>query len=491
MEENIRRERDFSQGSMVRNILAMAVPVTIAQAVQLMYNLVDRVYLGHISEGAGQALTGVGLVFPIVSIISAFTLLYSGGGAPLMSIARGAGERERASKLENVSFLLLILTGILLMVIFYIFMKPILYSFGASDSTYPTAAAYLRIYLTGTLFVMISSGMNLFINAQGFGTTGMITVCIGAILNIILDPIFIFVLHIGVRGAAIATVISQFASCLWVLCFLNGKKVPFPLKTKDMKPEDGKMIASIVGLGASGFIMCVTNSLSQIACNATLAKWGGDVYVGAMTILNSVREIFNLAANGVTEGAKPVLGFNFGAGEYRRVKKGIQVTCTMVLGYMIIAWSLVHFFPEFFVGLFTSEELLAEVAVPALKVFFAGFFMMGFMFCGQSTFVGLGFPKQAIFFSLLRKVVIVVPLTVILPYFMGVNGVFLAEPISNYIGGITSFTTMLIIVMPILSGKKRQESGILQQNGTDATAEHDENRIPSGLSEQDQCNHKK
>ena len=457
MEKNKRQDRDFSRGSMVRNILSMAVPVTIAQAVQLMYNLVDRVYLGHISEGADQALIGVGLVFPIVSIVSAFTQLYSGGGAPLMSIARGAGDKEQASKLENVSFLLLILTGIALMVIFYIFMKPILYAFGASDATYPTAAAYLQIYLLGTLFVMVSVGMNLFINAQGFGTTGMITVCIGAILNIILDPIFIFVFHLGVRGAAIATVISQFASCLWVLCFLNGKKVQYPLKRSDMKLNDGKMIGSIVGLGMSGFIMCVTNSLSQIACNATLAKWGGDLYVGAMTILNSVREIFNLAANGVTEGAKPVLGFNFGAGEYDRVKKGIKVTCTMVLGYMIVAWSLVHFFPGFFVGLFTSEKALAEVAVPALKLFFAGFFMMGFMFCGQSTFVGLGFPKQAVFFSLLRKVVIVVPLTVILPYFMGVNGVFIAEPISNYIGGLASFTTMLIIVMPILSGKKHKK----------------------------------
>lgn len=455
MEKEVKKERNFAQGSIVKNILSMAVPVTVAQAVQLLYNLVDRVYLGHIREGADQALIGVGLVFPIVSLISAFTQLYSGGGAPLMSIARGAGQKERASKLENVSFMLLIITGLLLMAVFYIFMKPILYAFGASDATYATAASYLQIYLLGTLFVMISSGMNLFINAQGYGTTGMITVCIGAVLNIVLDPLFIFVFNLGVRGAAIATVISQFSSCLWVLCFLTGKKVSFPLKRSDMKLDDRKMIFSIIGLGASGFIMYVTNSLSQIACNATLAKWGGDLYVGAMTILNSVREIFNLAANGVTEGAKPVLGYNFGAKKYKRVKKGIAITCTMVLSYMIVAWSLVHFFPEFFVGLFTSEKALAAVAAPALKTFFAGFFMMGFMFCGQSTFVGLGFPKQAIFFSLLRKVVLVVPLTVILPYFLGVNGVFIAEPISNYVGGIASFTTMLWIVMPILSGKKK------------------------------------
>lgn len=306
-------EHDFSKGSMIRNILSMAVPVTIAQAVQLLYNLVDRVYLGHIGQGADQALTGVGLVFPIISIVSAFTQLYSGGGAPLMSIARGAGEEEKALKLENVSFVLLILTGVVLMGVFYIFMKPILYLLGASDATYPVAASYLQIYLLGTLFIMISSGMNLFINAQGFGTMGMMTVCIGAVLNLFLDPLFIFVWKLGVRGAAIATVLSQMAGCMWVLWFLTGKKVQYPLQRKYMKLKDRKMILSILGLGLSGFIMCVTNSLSQIACNATLARWGGDLYVGAMTILNSVREIFNLAANGVAEGAKPVLGYNFGA----------------------------------------------------------------------------------------------------------------------------------------------------------------------------------
>ena len=222
-------EHDFSKGSMIRNILSMAVPVTIAQAVQLLYNLVDRVYLGHIGQGADQALTGVGLVFPIISIVSAFTQLYSGGGAPLMSIARGAGEEEKASKLENVSFVLLILTGVVLMGVFYIFMKPILYLLGASDATYPVAASYLQIYLLGTLFIMISSGMNLFINAQGFGTMGMMTVCIGAVLNLFLDPLFIFVWKLGVRGAAIATVLSQMAGCMWVLWFLTGKKVQLSL----------------------------------------------------------------------------------------------------------------------------------------------------------------------------------------------------------------------------------------------------------------------
>ena len=453
--QELRAEKDFSQGSIVKKILSMAVPVTVAQAVQLLYNLVDRIYLGHLSEGADMALIGVGLVFPIVSLVSAFTLLYSGGGAPLMSIARGAGDREKASRLMNVSFILLVITGIILTAAGYIFMKPILYLFGASDATYPAAAAYMQIYLIGTLFIMISSGMNLFINAQGFGTTGMLTVCIGAVLNVILDPVFIFYFHMGIRGAAIATVISQLAGCLWVLKFLTGKKVTYRLNVSDMKLNDGKMILSIVQLGASGFIMNVTNSLSQIICNATLGKWGGDMYVGAMTILNSVREIFNLAANGFTEGAKPVLGYNFGAKQYSRVKRGIAVTSTIVLSYMLVAWLLVHSFPGFFVSLFTTDAGLAKIATPALALFFEGFFMMGFMYCGQSTFVGLGFPKQAIFFSLLRKVIIVIPLTILLPYVMGVNGVFIAEPISNFIGGAGSFITMLVILMPILSGKKK------------------------------------
>ena len=320
-----------------------------------------------------------------------------------MSIARGAGEEEKASKLENVSFVLLILTGVVLMGVFYIFMKPILYLLGASDATYPVAASYLQIYLLGTLFIMISSGMNLFINAQGFGTMGMMTVCIGAVLNLFLDPLFIFVWKLGVRGAAIATVLSQMAGCMWVLWFLTGKKVQYPLQRKYMKLKDRKMILSILGLGLSGFIMCVTNSLSQIACNATLARWGGDLYVGAMTILNSVREIFNLAANGVAEGAKPVLGYNFGAKEYERVRKGIFVTCGMIMSYMVLAWLTVHFFPSFLVGFFTSDKALAEIAAPALKLFFAGFFYDGIYVLRTGDIRGAGIPEAGNFFQSVEK----------------------------------------------------------------------------------------
>ena len=370
---------------------------------RLLYNLVDRVYLGHIGQGADQALTGVGLVFPIISIVSAFTQLYSGGGAPLMSIARGAGEEEKALKLENVSFVLLILTGVVLMGVFYIFMKPILYLLGASDATYPVAASYLQIYLLGTLFIMISSGMNLFINAQGFGTMGMMTVCIGAVLNLFLDPLFIFVWKLGVRGAAIATVLSQMAGCMWVLWFLTGKKVQYPLQRKYMKLKDRKMILSILGLGLSGFIMCVTNSLSQIACNATLARWGGDLYVGAMTILNSVREIFNLAANGVAEGAKPVLGYNFGAKEYERVRKGIFVTCGMILSYMVLAWLTVHFFPSFLVGFFTSDKALAKIASTGTETLFCRIFYDGIYVLRTGDIRGAGIPEAGNFFQSVEK----------------------------------------------------------------------------------------
>lgn len=454
MAANQNVSNDFSKGSILKTILSMAIPITIAQAVQILYNLVDRIYLGHLAEGGDLALIGVGLCFPIITIINAFTLLFSTGGAPLMSIARGAGEHDRARKMENVCFFMILVTAFVLMAVLYIFMKPIMYAFGASDATYGTAAAYLQVYLLGTVFVMISTGMNMFINAQGFSRIGMMTVCIGAVMNIILDPIAIFVLKMGVRGAAWATVISQFAGFLWVMIFLNGSKVQYPLDKALMVPRDVKLIFRIMGLGLTGFIMSVTNSLTQIACNATLAVWGGDLYVGSMTILNSVREIFNLASTGISDGAKPVLGYNYGAKQYGRLKKAIFIVLAMMLGYMVLVWAFVHFCPTVIVRCFTNDRELIATAAPALKIFFEGYFMMGLMFTGQAVFVALGFSKQSVFFSLLRKVGIVLPLTVFLPYVIGVNGVFMAEPISNVVGGTVNFVTMLIMVMPILNGKK-------------------------------------
>jgi len=441
---------DFSKGAMWKNILSMAIPITAAQLVQILYNLVDRIYIGHLRNDASLALTGVGLTLPIISLISAFSLLFSSGGSPLCSIERGRGNHKKAEEIMCNCFTLLLITGLFLMAFFYIFMKPVLYAFGASDSTYYYAKIYLVIYLTGTIFSMISSGMNMFINSQGFGKIGMFTTLIGAVCNIILDPVFIFVFGLGVRGAAIATVISQAVSAAWVFIFLTGRKSIYHISLKQMKIQNPKLILRITGLGLSGFTMAVTNSLTQIVCNSTLQKWGGDLYVGSMTIINSVREIFTLVTQGITQGAIPVLGYNYGAAKYKRVRKGIAFMSTLTTAYTLLAWLCVHTFSTFFIGLFTKESDLIAVAVPSLRIFFGGFFMMSLQFSGQSTFVALGCSKRAIFFSLLRKAIIVVPLTIILPYYLGVNGVFYAEPVSNYIGGTACFVTMMLTLWPKL-----------------------------------------
>ena len=353
---------------------------------------------------------------------------------------------------------MLMLIGLVITIILYIFKKPMLYLLGASDQTFPYANDYLSVYLLGTVFVMISLGMNSFINAQGFAKTGMFTVLIGAILNIILDPIFIFVLDMGVQGAALATVISQGVSALWVIFFLTGKKAILRLSLKAMVP-DLKLTGKICVLGLSGFIMSVTNSAVQMVCNTSLQTWGGDIYVAIMTVLNSVREIISMPVNGLSNGAQPVLGFNYGARKYGRVRDGIKFMSAVGIIYTLAAWGLVFALPEFFIRIFNNDPTLLTQGVPALRLYFFGFFMMALQFCGQSVFVALGRARHAVFFSLLRKAIIVIPLTLILPYVggLGINGIFLAEPISNFIGGLACFGTMLVTVYRKLK-KEEQES---------------------------------
>lgn len=447
---------DFSKGEMWRNILYMAVPLAVSQIIQVLYNIVDRIYIGHMKSGNGLELTGVGLVFPIISIISAFSNLFSTGGAPLCSIERGKGNHEKAKEIMGNSFTLLFCTGVIMMLVFYIFMKPILYAFGASDLTYPYAREYLGLYLLGTLFVTLGFGMNPFINSQGFSRVGMMTTLVGAVVNIALDPIFIFACRMGVRGAAIATVISQGVSCIWVLWFLTGNKPMYKLGRRYLRVRNLRLVGEILTLGASGFMMMMTGSLTQIVSNATLQQYGGELYVGAMTILNSIRDIFTLVVHGLTTGAQPVLGYNFGARKYQRVKDGIRFVSIVCIIYTFLAWLVIDLFPTVFIQMFTQNKALIEVAVPALSIFFMGFFMMSFQFCGQTVFVSLGYSKYAICFTLLRKAIIVVPLTMILPVFMGVNGVFYAEPVSNYIGGIACYTTMMLTVWRMLGKEERK-----------------------------------
>ena len=438
---------DFSKGSVAGNILRLALPMTVAQLINVLYSVVDRMYIGRLPDAAGNALTGLGLTFPILSIVTAFANLFGMGGSPLFSIQRGKGDRDRAQVILGNTFALLVGTGVALTVVLLVLKRPLLYAFGASDATYPYADGYLTIYLLGSVFVMISLGMNQFINAQGFGRTGMLTVLIGAVTNILLDPVFIFVLDMGVQGAALATILSQFLSAVWAVSFLRGKKALIRLEWGSMRLQP-KLVWQIVSLGFSSFVMAITNSIVQVACNSTLQSFGGDLYVGVMTIINSVREVVSTPINGVTSAAQPVMGFNYGAQEYRRVRSGIVFTTIVCVVYTTAVWLLLFLFPRFFIGLFTGEEALREAAVPSMHIYFFGFFMMSLQMAGQSAAVALGRSKQAVFFSLFRKVIIVTPLTLLLPHLfgLGVNGVFLAEPISNFIGGGACYITMLLTI---------------------------------------------
>lgn len=451
---NKENENDFSKGSVINAILKLAAPMILAQVVHLLYNIVDRIYIGMMPENATSAMTGIGLTLPIVSIIIAFTNLFGMGGAPLSSIARGKGDVDEAEAIMGNSFILLVMFGALLTILGLIFKEPLLHLFGASSVTFPYANDYITTYLVGSIFVMIGLGMNSFINAQGFGKIGMLTVVIGAVLNIILDPIFIFVLDMGVKGAATATIISQFVSSVWIVMFLCGKKTILRLKVRNFRLHR-RRLSKIVTLGFSGFIMAITNSAVQIVGNTNLQLYGGDLYVGIMTVINSIREIITLPVTGFTNATQPVISYNYGSHAYDRVRTSIKFMSVVCVVYTFIAWIILNIFPVFFIKIFNRNPELIENALSSLRIYFLGFFMMPLQFVGQSTFVALGKSKQAIFFSLLRKVIIVIPLTILLPkmFGLGTNGVFLAEPISNIIGGIACYTTMLATVRPELKNR--------------------------------------
>ncbi|HJC07006.1 MAG TPA: MATE family efflux transporter [Candidatus Enterocloster excrementipullorum] len=446
-----KQKNDFSQGSVVVNILKLALPMTLAQLINVLYNIVDRIYIGMIPENATLSLTGLGLCLPIISMVTAFANLFGMGGAPLCSIERGRGNVREAEAIMGNSFVLMVITGIVLTILGLAFKRPMLYLFGASDATIGYADAYITIYLLGNIFVMTGLGMNSFINSQGFGTIGMMTVLLGAVANIILDPIFIFVFHMGVRGAALATIISQFLSAVWILVFLTGKKALLRLKPSAMRLTK-KRVKDIIGLGMSGFTMSITNSTVQVMYNAMLQRFGGDLYVGIMTVINSVREVISMPVNGVTQSAQPILGYNYGAKEYNRVKTGIVFMSIVSILYTTLVWGVVHGFPEFFIRMFNREGDLIEAGIPAMRVYFFGFFMMSLQFAGQAVFVGLGKAKRAVFFSIFRKIVIVTPLIIMLPvvFGLGTTGILMAEPISNFIGGAACFGTMLVTVWPEL-----------------------------------------
>ena len=435
-------QSDFSQGKVWKNVINQAIPLMVSQLIQILYNVVDRIYIGHLPVIGSNALTGIGLVFPITTLVAAFTNLFSTGGVPLFSMARGAKEEKKAELILGQVVSLLFVTSLALMALCYIFKRPVLFLFGASEETYVYADQYLKIYLLGTIFSVFSTGLNGFINAQGYPKKGMMTVMLGAIINLILDPVFIYGLHMGVYGAAIATVISQGVSFMWVLSFFMGKKTFYHIKKENLILKAG-MVGKITSLGISGFVMQGTNCLVQVVCNKMLFMYGGDMYVGIMTVINSVREILSVPGSTLGSGAQPVLGYNYGAKQYERVRKAIRFTAAIGFLYMLIAWLAVIIFPKEILSVFTTDKAMIVSGEHALKLYFFGFFFMSFQFVGQSTFTALGCAKRAVFFSIFRKVIIVVPLTIILPMLgLGVEGVFIAEPVSNAIGGLASFTTM-------------------------------------------------
>lgn len=430
------KEELLKSGPIFKTMLVMGIPTFVAQFINLMYNIVDRVYIGHISDCGAQALTGVGVCFPIITFISAFTSLIGMGGAPLAGIALGAGNREKAEKILGNSFSALILVSVVLTIVFQLIKKPFLYMFGASDATYLYAGPYLSIYLVGTIFVMISMGLNTYITTQGAATTAMFSIIIGAAVNMILDPIFIFALDMGVKGAAYATVISQAISAIWVLHFLTGKKATLRIKRENLG-LDIHILMSICALGISPFIMGATESLISVVFNSGAQKYGGDLYVGSITILQSVMQMISVPMNGFASGVQPIISYNYGAKNMERVKKSsftlIGITfmssCVLTLICMTI--------PGKIAGLFTTDVKLIDICSSVLPIFMAGMLVFGLQSGCQNSFLSLGKAKQSLFFALLRKVILLTPLALILPGITNsVMGLYYAEPISDVISAV-------------------------------------------------------
>lgn len=448
---------DFEHGTVTGNILGAALPMLVAQVLNLLYNIVDRIYIARIPDTGTAALGAVGICFPLIVIISAFANLCGSGGAPLFSIYRGQKNNSQAVTVMNTSFTMLVISAIVLMMAGMSFAKPLLLLFGASDGSLIYAYPYMMIYLVGTLPSMLAIGMNPFINAQGYSIIGMFSVAIGAAANLILDPVFIFIAGLGVNGAAVATVISQCMSAAFVVIFLKKRaelNVNF-IKKNEIR-ECIYYAKNIVSLGTAGFIMQITNSLVTICCNNVLSVTGGDIYISVMTIVSSVRQLVETPITAINEGTSPILSYNYGAGRPKRVKKAIVVLSVMVLCYTAVMWSIIILYPKTLIQVFSSDSKLISNSVVALKQYFAAFIFMDLQYIGQTIFKSLNKKKQAIFFSLLRKVIIVVPLTYLMPYalHMGTQGVFLAEPVSNVIGGSLCFITMLVTILPEL--KKMQ-----------------------------------
>ena len=452
-------KQDMGSGSVKKLMLQLMIPAVVAQVVNLLYNIVDRIYIGHIEGIGAAALTGVGLFTPILMLLNAFAMLVGAGGAPRTAIALGQGDRQQAEKIISNSFTVLMLFAVVLTIGFYAGAPALLRLFGASDATLPYALSYSRIYILGSVCVLIVLGMNPFITAQGFAKISMLTTVIGAVINIILDPILIFGFGLGVQGAAIATVLSQAVGAAWILQFLTGKKTILRLRKDYLRPEKQVIlpvlalagmvtvvqntILPVMGLGISTFVMLSTESLLSISFSSSLARYGGDVAVGAMTVITSASQLCTLPIQGVCQGGQPVMSFNFGAGKKPRVKEAFRFQLTLCGAYTCLFWLAMMLVPGAVAGIFTSDSALISYTTWAMRIYMAGIFAMGFQIACQQSFMALGQAKVSLLLACLRKIILLIPLIFILPHLVAdpVFGVFLAEPVSDILAAtITTIT---------------------------------------------------
>lgn len=441
MKLKMSKEVDLGKEPIGHLLLILALPSITSQVVNALYNMVDRMYIGHIPEIGSAALTGVGVCFPLIMIISAFAYLLGMGGAPRASICMGRKDNKGAEKIMGNCFSSLIIVSIILTAVVLIFQDPLLYLFGASENTIGYAKEYITIYAIGTIFVQLTLGMNSFISAQGFSTISMMTVCIGAVTNIILDPIFIFVFNMGVAGAAWATIISQALSALWAIWFLSKGKSILRLKKENLR-IDMKVLAPCIALGVAPFAMQATESVLVLCFNSSLLRYGGDLAVGAMTILSSVMQFAMLPLQGLTQGGQPIISYNYGAMQAQRVKKAFRLQTIACFTYSSLLWAAVELCPSSFVAIFTNEPQLSEITVWALRIYMAAVLLMGIQVSCQQTFIAFGNSKISAFLAVFRKIIVLIPLIFILPQFMqdDVFAVFLAEPIADTIAVITTAT---------------------------------------------------
>lgn len=437
-------------------MLKLAVPSVAAQVINMLYNIVDRIYIGHIPEVGDVALTGVGVTFPIITLVSAFAAFAGQGGAPLASIRLGAGDREGAEKILGNSFTLLLMAAVMLTAGFSIFKEPILYAFGASEHSIGYAMDYIGIYLIGTIFVQLALGLNTFISAQGKALVAMLSVLIGAILNICLDPVFIFGLNMGVKGAALATILSQAVSASWVVCFLCSRRSGLRIRPKNMRLQS-RVVGRVAGLGVAPFIMQSTESLVTIVLNTGMQTYGGDLYVGTITIMQSIMQMIVLPTQGVTQGTQPIMSYNYGAGNYLRVRQTFKRLLTVTLIVTCTSFVVVALFPGMLARIFTPDQELIALVSRVMPIFFGGVWALGAQMGCQTSFMALGQARTSLFLALLRKVILLVPLALVLPRITGsVMGIYAAEPIADFLASVTTLTLFLSRRKKLLPTEKDQ-----------------------------------